>query len=208
MNTVYFLNIEKFNDPGIYMEARRHISEERNRKADSMARMPGKFRSVGAGYLISIGLEAAGLSPFEERIAYSTYGKPYLPDHPDVHFNVSHSGNYVVGAFADKTVGIDIEEIHEIKPSLVKYAFNKREAAIYDSLPESEKLNFFFENWTGKEAFLKHIAKGLSVRPAEIYAKYEKQINSLNFYSWHDIPGYVITLCSALERPDLIEIQL
>ncbi|MCR5583854.1 MAG: 4'-phosphopantetheinyl transferase superfamily protein [Lachnospiraceae bacterium] len=208
MNKIYVLNIKKFNDPDIYMEARRHISEERIKKADSMARMQGKFRSVGAGYLISIGLEDAGLSPFDERIAYSTYGKPYLPDHPDVHFNVSHSGNYVVCAFADKTVGIDIEEIHDIKPSLVKYALNKQEFTMYDNLPESERLNFFFENWTGKEAFLKHIAKGLSVRPSEIYAKYEEKINALNFYNWHDIPGYVITLCSAMEKPDLTEVEL
>lgn len=208
MNTVYVLNIEKFNDPEIYMEARRHISDDRKRKADSMVRTVGKFRSVGAGYLMALGLEAAGLSPFDEKIAFSTYGKPFLPDHPDVHFNLSHSGNYVVCAFADMTVGIDIEEIHAIKPSLVKYALNKQELSMFEALPESKRLDFFFENWTGKEAFLKHIAKGLSVRPSEIYSKYEEKIKSLNFYNWHDIPGYVITLCTAKERPDLTEVRL
>ncbi len=190
------------------MEAVRQISDERKKKADSMAHLTGKHRSVGAGYLMALGLKEAGLSPFEERILFSTYGKPYLPDHPNVHFNISHSGNYVVCAFADKTVGIDIEEIRDTKPSLVKYILNKQELSIYDSLPEAKKKIFLFENWTGKEAFLKHIARGLSVRPSEIYEAFEDKIKSLNFYIWHDIPGYVINLCSSMERPELTEVRL
>ncbi len=208
MNKVYFLNTDQFNNPDLYMKAYSFISDERRKKADSMSHRAGKFRSVGAGYLIALGLQEAGLSPLEERIAFSTHGKPYLPDHPDIHFNVSHSGEYVVCAFADMTVGIDIEAIRIVKPELVKFIMNKTELQIYDSLPENEKQIYFFENWTGKEAFLKHIAKGLSIRPSAIYDTYKEKIESLNFYKWHDIPGYVINLCTAKECPELTEVRL
>ena len=79
---------------------------------------------------------------------------------------------------------------------------------MYESMNDDDKKSFFYENWTGKEAFLKHIAKGLTVRPADIYSAYREKIESLNFYVWHDIPGYVINLCTASERPELTEVRL
>ncbi len=190
------------------MKAYRYISDERRKKADSLSHPLGKQRSVGAGYLMALGLHEAGLSPYEERIFFSTHGKPYLPDHPNVHFNVSHSGSYVVCAFSDVTVGIDIEEIKDIQPHLVKFVMNKKELSMYESMNDADKKIFFYENWTGKEAFLKHIAKGLTLRPSEIYSSCREKIESLNFYIWHDIPGYIINLCTANERPELTEVRL
>ncbi len=208
MNKIYLFNTEQLNNPTLYMEALKYLSEERKQKAAAISHPNGKYRSIGAGYLISLGLTEAGLSPFTEKVNLSSRGKPFLPDHPDVHFNVSHSGKYVVCAFSDKTVGLDIEEIREVKPSLIKYALNKSELAELEATPATEKMTRFFEMWTAKEAFLKHIAKGLSVRPADIGKVYKDKIEELNFYIWHDIPGYVITLCSALERPELTEVRL
>ncbi len=208
MNKIYLLNIEQLNNPTIYMEALKHLSEERKQKVAAISHPNGKYRSIGAGYLISLGLTEAGLAPLTERVKLSSRGKPFLPDHPDVHFNVSHSGKYVVCAFSDMTVGIDIEEIRDVKPSLIKYALNKSELAELEAVPDENKMTRFFEMWTAKEAFLKHIAKGLSVRPADINKVYKDKIGKLNFYVWHDIPGYVLTLCSALERPEMTEVRL
>ncbi|MCR5823701.1 MAG: 4'-phosphopantetheinyl transferase superfamily protein [Lachnospiraceae bacterium] len=190
------------------METLKHISEERRNKVDAIKHPLGKYRSIGAGYLIALGLREAGLDPFTERISLSSKGKPFLPDHPDVHFNLSHSGNYVVCAFADKTVGIDIEEIRPVKPSLIKFSLSKHEMAEYEATPDEFREQKFYEMWTSKEAFLKHIAKGLSVRPADIGTIYKDKIGQLNFHVWHDIPGYIITLCSSLEKPELTEVRL
>jgi 4'-phosphopantetheinyl transferase len=208
MNNIYYLNLAQLYNPEIYTKALKSLSDERKRKANSIKHPSGKCRSVGAGYLIATGLKDAGLDPLTERVCLSSKGKPFLPDHPDVHFNVSHSGKYVVCAFADRTVGIDIEEIHEIKPELIKYALDKKEIAEYEDTPAEKQIRRFFELWTKKEAFLKHIARGLSVRPADINSQFADKIARLNFYVWHDIPGYVLTLCSDLDRPILTEVVL
>ncbi len=208
MNKLYILNIEQFNNPDIYMKAVKQLSEDRLKKADAINHPGGKFRSVGAGFLIAHGLEEAGLSPRTEPVALSSKGKPYLPEHPDVHFNLSHSGKYVVCAFADKTVGIDIEEIREVKATLVKSVLDKAEMSNYRSTPDDFKLQRFFELWTGKEAFLKHIATGLSVKPNEINSLYRDKLRTLNFHVWHIIPQYIMTLCTEMERPELTEVRL
>ena len=40
-------------------------------------------------------------------------GKPFLPDHPGFHFNLSHSGDLVAIATGPHPAGIDIERIQE-----------------------------------------------------------------------------------------------
>ena len=39
------------------------------------------------------------------------YGKPYLSEHPDFYFNISHSGEYVLCAIDNNPIGVDIEEV-------------------------------------------------------------------------------------------------
>lgn len=38
-------------------------------------------------------------------------GKPYFPQHPDCHFNLSHSGSYALCAAGASPVGVDIQII-------------------------------------------------------------------------------------------------
>jgi 4'-phosphopantetheinyl transferase len=44
------------------------------------------------------------------RINKNQYGKPYLKEYPNFNFNISHSGEYVLCAVDDKSIGIDVEE--------------------------------------------------------------------------------------------------
>ena len=54
MNKLYILNIEQFNNPDIYMSVMKQLSEDRRKKADAISHPSGKYRSVGAGYLIAL----------------------------------------------------------------------------------------------------------------------------------------------------------
>ena len=82
-----------------------------------------KMLSLGAGILIDKGLETFGLREANVRIAEGTYGKPYFPDYPDIHFSVSHSEKMVLAVFADTEVGCDIEYMDSVDLKLAERFF-------------------------------------------------------------------------------------
>lgn len=52
---------------------------------------------------------ALGVSNKQLRFSVNAYGKPFLTNDSNVHFNISHAGHYVACVVADELVGIDIE---------------------------------------------------------------------------------------------------
>jgi len=50
---------------------------------------------------------------FEPR-AKGEHGKPFFTLQPKIHYNISHSGKYVVCVLAGEEVGIDIQEHREL----------------------------------------------------------------------------------------------
>jgi 4'-phosphopantetheinyl transferase len=89
-------------------------------------------------------------------------GKPYLSDQA-LYFNISHSGKWVVGAFSDKEVGIDVELIREPNYEVAKRFYSEIELAGLNSIADAElKKEYFFELWTLKESYLKAIGTGLT----------------------------------------------
>jgi 4'-phosphopantetheinyl transferase len=91
------------------------------------------------------------------------FGKPYLRDFPQWHFNVSHSGDKLLIAVSNSPVGIDIERIKSRKSfaGLVKKCFALSEQNYWFDLPENEKLTVFYDFWTRKEAVVKGIGRGI-----------------------------------------------
>jgi len=104
----------------------------------------------------------------ELQFVINEYGKPalaYPPHGTHVHFNLSHSGELALYAFAyDRQVGIDVE----YKRSDVDYeaiarvSFSPNEQAVLRSLPDDVKQEAFYNCWTRKEAYIKALGKGLS----------------------------------------------
>lgn len=94
------------------------------------------------------------------------HGKPSLSNQNSVHFNISHSGDWIALAFARHTpIGVDIEHARDTRRTdlIVRRFFHPQEAAAYASLPEPEKQRFFYERWTAREAALKALGIGLTV---------------------------------------------
>ncbi len=89
-------------------------------------------------------------------------GKPFLKDIP-VHFNISHSGDWVVAAFSDDIVGIDVELIHNVNYDIASRFFSANECNdLFSIIDEEAKKSYFFELWTLKESYLKLIGTGLT----------------------------------------------
>ena len=104
----------------------------------------------------------------ELQFATNDYGKPSLVQPPHkarLHFNLSHSGEIALYAFAyDRQVGIDVEHM---KGSLdyeevATHYFSAYECAVLRALPASLREEAFYTCWTRKEAYIKARGIGLS----------------------------------------------
>jgi 4'-phosphopantetheinyl transferase len=93
--------------------------------------------------------------------------KPVLRDHPDVHFNLSHSGDFVLIAAGDAPLGVDIEAMREIDwRALAIMNFHPDERVTMEAQEDARAA--FFQLWAHKEAFLKATGIGLTHRLTDI----------------------------------------
>jgi 4'-phosphopantetheinyl transferase len=118
------------------------------------------------------------------------FGKPFLRDFPEWHFNVSHSGEKLLISISNAPVGIDIERIKSRKSleSLVKKCFAISEQNYWFDLPENEKLPVFYDFWTRKESVVKGIGRGiaLGLNRCEIDVNQPNDfLNLPNNENWH-----------------------
>lgn len=101
-----------------------------------------------------------GIDITKQEFAYTEYGKPYLLNFPNLHFNISHSGEYVACAVFDKPVGVDIQKIGEYNSDVAKRVCSEKELIqIENSLDKASK---FTKLWTQKEAVLKMHGTGIA----------------------------------------------
>jgi 4'-phosphopantetheinyl transferase len=104
-----------------------------------------------------------GLS--NENLVFNTnqHQKPQLAGVPDLHFNLSHSGDWVVGAIDSTPIGIDLEKIEYCEEKLPLDFLSVRELAQYHVFNFKERITFFYAIWTGKESYAKALGLGLNI---------------------------------------------
>jgi 4'-phosphopantetheinyl transferase len=133
---------------------------ERDRRNFILVR--GVLRTLLGRYL--------GLDPGRLCFRYGLQEKPALDlGSEGLHFNVSHSGNLALLAFArGREVGVDVERMrHDLDiEGISARCFTPPEAAALRSLPRPERTRAFFACWTRREAFAKATGAGLSL-PAD-----------------------------------------
>jgi 4'-phosphopantetheinyl transferase len=125
----------------------------------------GALRKILAHYL--------PLAPEQIAIRVGPQGKPFVaPDLFDLplEFNLSHSGGSAVALVARVPVGIDLEVLREdVKAEAVAGSyFTPEEQIALQSATREERVRQFFRIWTRKEAFLKGIGSGLSIRASSV----------------------------------------
>ena len=77
--------------------------------------------------LLREGLRSMGMGSYADlfmpdMLECTEDGKPFLPGLPDIHFNLSHSGDYIACAFSDQEVGLDLQEHSRPHTSIVRIA--------------------------------------------------------------------------------------
>ena len=116
--------------------------------------------SVAVILLLMEGLEREyGLSG-PPVFAFGLNGKPFLADHPEIHFNLSHCPRAALCVLGNAPVGCDIEAVpDELDWDVCRHCFN--EAEHHSIRTAANPLLAFTEHWTRKEAYLKWTGEGL-----------------------------------------------
>lgn len=139
-----------------------YISRERRDLLSKFHRSMDQYRGLASSLLTRCIInESTGIDNRDIIIEKSDYGKPYCNAAMDIKFNLSHSGNCVVGVFDKNQVGIDVEVIGDKdNDDIVKRFFSKHEQDYYTTC--EDKSRKFYKLWTIKEAYIKYLGLGMS----------------------------------------------
>lgn len=87
--------------------------------------------------------------------------KPTVEGNTHLHYNVSHSGDYVLIAVSPSPVGVDVElpDTNTDPDEIMQVSYSKPE--INHVHQSANQLQAFYTLWTRKEALLKATAKGI-----------------------------------------------
>lgn len=216
MWTLYVMEISALRETENYKKAISYVDRARAARLGSMRQESSKVQSLAAGLLLSFALEKymsgkAGqgiyqvsvaqvlaelgkkdiLKISQYSIAKAELGKPYFTDCPDMHFNLSHSGDYVACAMANVEIGIDIQKWKEpVKENLVKRVLHEKEQG------------FFFDIWAAKEAYSKCTGQGLLKDMRELKCDFANEKiedtltgTSKQLYLPKVLDGYSVAVC-------------
>ena len=144
-------------------------------------------------------------------------GKPVFRYYPEIHFSLSHSGDFAICSIGEVENGSDIEWVRSGKSRLAERFFAEEELAWIrkaDSTGEQEER--MFRIWTMKESFLKVTGFGMSL-PLKDFAVVVEDKGTVSlrhnvnektyFMKEYTMPergaedtGYKVSVCS--ESPD------
>lgn len=148
-----------------------------------------------------------GLSPDQLILQRSDLDKPYIGSAEHFHFNVSHSGQWVVCAIHDRPVGIDVERIVDVDISLYREHLSAPEYYLLKGARPHMQLELFYELWTLKESYMKQTGLGVQLHPGSFtIQKVKDEYAVLNpdgtarkdlFFRGYDIDSeYKISVCA------------
>jgi len=93
-------------------------------------------------------------------IVKNAWGKPFLKDHPDTYFNISHCSGGVALSISSCKTGIDVENIRAFSMTTARKVLSEEELRIVVNSEQPERA--FFKFWTLKECYTKALGTGLS----------------------------------------------
>ena len=172
---------------------------------------------LGEWLLRRVLLQNYGLLPGDYSLEKAEGGKPFLTGRAkQVHFNLSHSGEYVVCAFSDSEIGVDIEKIGMERMRVARRFFHPEEIQALERAGEDGRKELFFRYWSVKESFLKY--KGTALRcplssfavdglPGEIRIRQDAVYLPVYVRECKVDPGYQCFTCSGeTGNPEVVRV--
>lgn len=159
---------------------------------------------LGEALLRTIASKTIGVKNINIVLAKNAFGKPFLPDYPHFHFNISHAGKWVVCAIDNLPLGIDIERLLPVNPGITRRICSKEEYEDLQNLDEKQRLSYFYELWTLKESLVKAIGRGLPfplnsisfrIGSGGVILSPESEFREYYFRQYQLLTDYVIAVC-------------
>lgn len=190
------LFLANIND--VQPESISRISPERAEKAKRYRKIDDRKRCIAGGLLIKQFLKNAV-------ITYNEFGKPVADN--GMHFNLSHSGDYVLLALSDCEIGCDIEKVRSVNAEKAgRIVFCENEMNKITS--SFDKTDTFLELWTKKESLLKCMGKGFhrNSKSVDVSGDSFEENGRIYYLKTWKFSDYIISACSFTnEFPNYIE---
>ena len=155
-------------DHSLQAEALQVISPSRRAKAEACSNPRNSALSIGVALLLDRLLSEQGLREGEMEYVEGEHGKPSFVNHPELLFNLSHSGSLVAAALLRNTndeavrLGVDLQRVTRYRPDIVRRMFSATDRALLASATdESERERIFAQCWCRTEAYAKATGIGL-----------------------------------------------
>lgn len=209
MEHIFILDISQLRDEAMFHQQFRRMSLERQQKIMRHKQENDRLRSLGAGIVLDAILSQYGLNSASVKLEYGANGKASVAGRPDIHFNLTHSGNYAAGVCGVSPVGIDVETIGTMNERTAKRFFHDGEYQYLESAEEPrEKCERFFRLWVLKECFMKVTGLGMrlplnafEIRIQEQNIEVVQNVDDKQYYFKEFVlEGSRMAVCSA-DRP-------
>jgi len=164
MVEVYAIRIDDFIDDNTINQLLSYIPKEKREQVKRFHFIEDVKRTLYGDLMVRyLACDKLKLSNSQIIFCKNEFGKPFLKDHADFYFNISHSGDWVVCAIGKREVGIDIEQIKPVDISIAKRFFTEIEYKDLMRIPERFRVERFYNFWTMKESYIKYKGEGLSI---------------------------------------------
>lgn len=137
-----------------------------------------------------------------QKIKYGKYGKPYISGECEFHYNISHSGEWVICGIHDKDIGIDIQKIDDSKQTFFEEYYSGEEL-LTGRYWKTAEIVYYTYVWTIKESYFKLFGMGInedfeklivvSVNPLIIRLD-GKIVTDVEFYSFMPDRRHIISI--------------
>jgi len=161
MLTINYVNIANI-DHNVYRFFKQSVSQVRQHQADQYRFFDDAKRCVFSEVLLQYSFFQKVGSLKKIELEYNEFGKPFIRGKEDFSYNISHSGKWVVIAYGDMPIGVDIEKICDTEEYMPVEAFTKEERDYINGVEDEDKAKRFTQTWTLKESYVKYIGTGLS----------------------------------------------
>lgn len=208
---IYAIKKPQFIDENRYNTLLNLVSAEKKKKVDSYVKKEDAYRSLLGDVLIrSVICKQYKIFNQDIKYDYNKYGKPFWKGSNHFFFNISHSGDWIVGIVDKFPVGIDIEQIQPINLEIISHFFSDEEVEDLNAISSVGKIDYFYDLWTLKESYIKAIGKGLSIPLYSFTIKKNKEegftikqdnLDASYFFTQYQIDSnYKLSVCATCNR--------
>lgn len=170
--TIYAARTVPLEDAGLFSCFYRMIPESRKRRVESAKVDSERRQALAASVLWLHGLKAAGAGDdYAEgrlNVALNDAGKPFFPERENLHFSISHSGEWALCGFSTVSIGCDVQEHYREDEAILTVAhryFSEEERRLISSEEDADdRIRLLYRLWTMKESYAKMVGCGIDDR--------------------------------------------